>query len=137
MIFFIHPKISLFIGLQLSFYIFFMFIIHFLALKMHKVPRRGFRDTRLWAGTVLDTGILLNSDDLVSYLLFNEGFVKSFHSNTNARFWCIFKKQTMFKGSYFLYLCMLYASKPCHKAPQKVIRRGLSEADKKQTLMML
>ena len=46
-------------------------------------------------------------------------------------------KQTMFKGSYFLYLCMLYASKPCHKAPQKVIRRGLSEADKKQTLMML
>ena len=35
---------------------------------------------------------LLNSDDLVSYLLFNEVFVKSFHSNTNARFWCIFKQ---------------------------------------------
>ena len=52
MIFFIHPKISLFIGLQLSFYRFFMFIIRFLALKMHKVPRRDFRDTRLQAGTV-------------------------------------------------------------------------------------
>ena len=42
--------------LKYGFYKNFTFIMHFLALKMHKVKRRRFGDTKLQAGTVPHTG---------------------------------------------------------------------------------